>query len=159
MDFGYRKIQTSDEKNIALELYELFSDQPLAVLSTQGEGQPFSNLIAFVSTEDLKNIIFATTRSTRKFTNIGKEPRVSFLIDNRSNEVDDFHKAMAVTATGKAYEIRSEDKVVFLKLYLKKHPHLEDFVMSPTCALIRVDVDSYYITKHFQNVLVLNIKK
>ena len=49
------------------------------------------------------------------------------------------------------------DKERILGQYLAKHPHLEDFVRSPTSALVRVAVDSYYMVKNFQNVMELNL--
>lgn len=83
---------------------------------------------------------------------------VSLLIDNRSNTVSDFHNAMAVTSTGTVSEIFEDEKTDFLTTYLRKLPHLEDFVMSPTCALMRVKVQKYYVVKRFQNVMVLHIR-
>jgi hypothetical protein len=44
---------------------ELLESQRLAVLSTQGQVQPYSNLVAFAATPDLKYLIFATARATR----------------------------------------------------------------------------------------------
>jgi hypothetical protein len=53
-------------------LKELFLSQPLAVLATQFNGQPYGNLVAFAATEDLRGLLFATARGTRKFANITK---------------------------------------------------------------------------------------
>jgi hypothetical protein len=91
---------------------------------------------------NLREIVFATRRSTRKFANLTADARVSLLIDNRKNEASDFHAAVAVTVMGSAFEVPDADKGALLKLYLNKHPHLEDFVMSQGCALIRVQVDA-----------------
>jgi hypothetical protein len=88
-----------------------------------------------------------------------EDPRISLLIDNRSNRVSDFHEAMAVTAIGLAEEVQGPEKDNLLKVYLAKHPHLEDFVMSPTCALMQVEVKRYYVVSRFQHVLVLHIKE
>ncbi len=146
-------------KNLAKQkriLRDLFDSQKLAVLATHRAGQPYANLMAFVTTRDLKNIIFATTRATRKFANITADRRVAMLIDNRSNTEKDFHKAITVTATGTACEVGSRDKKRLQKLYTDKHPHLEDFVASPNCALVRMKVETYYIVTEFQNVMELH---
>ena len=42
-----------DMKNI---LKDLFDSQPLAVLATQGDGQPYTNLVAFVFSQDLQSL-------------------------------------------------------------------------------------------------------
>ncbi len=46
-----------------------------------------------------------------------------------------------------------------LKFYLLEHPHLKKFVKSPNSALLRVKVDSYYVVKRFQNVIVLSMQQ
>ena len=140
-------------------LKDLFSSQRLAVLATQNRKQPYGNLVAFMATDDLKHLLFATTRATRKFVNIFKNPKVAMVVDNRSNEESDFHQAAAVTATGVVKEIMGPEKARFQKLYLSKHPYLKDFVSSPTCALLKVEVETYTIVNRFQNVMELHIKK
>jgi nitroimidazol reductase NimA-like FMN-containing flavoprotein (pyridoxamine 5'-phosphate oxidase superfamily) len=140
-------------------LANLFSSQPLAVLATQGNGQPYGNLVAFAATEDLKSLLFATARGTRKFANITLEPRVAMVVDSRTNQRVDFKRAIAVTATGIVEETESTERDHLLKLYLSKHPHLKKFATSPTCALLRVKVDTYYVVKRFQDVMVLSMEE
>ena len=140
-------------------LKDLFSSQPLAVLATQSNGQPYGNLVAFVATEDLRSLLFATARGTRKFANIKADPRVAMVMDSRTNQKVDFQKAVAVTATGVVEEVGDIERDPLLKLYLSKHPHLKKFVTSPTCALLRVEVDTYYVVRRFQKVVNLHMKE
>jgi len=140
-------------------LKDLFSSQPLAVLATQFDGQPYGNLVAFAATEDLKGLLFATARGTRKFSNITTDPRVAMVMDSRTNQRVDFQKAVAITATGRVEELKGEEKDVLLEVYLSKHPHLKRFVTSPKCALLRINVDSYYVVRRFQKVLALQVKE
>lgn len=60
----------NDIRNIKRDLRKLLRSQPLAVLTTQNQGQPYASLIAFASSDDLKSFYFATTRSTRKYANL-----------------------------------------------------------------------------------------
>jgi nitroimidazol reductase NimA-like FMN-containing flavoprotein (pyridoxamine 5'-phosphate oxidase superfamily) len=140
-------------------LKALFSSQSLAVLATYGSGQTYGSLVAFAATDDLKSLLFATTRDTRKFDNLTLNPMVALVMDNRANQETDFHRAIAVTATGSVKESGALEKDLLLKLYLSRHPYLRDFVTSPTCALLKVDVDTYYIVSNFQNVMELHIKQ
>ncbi len=140
-------------------LKDLFSSQLLAVLATQSRRQPYGNLVAFMATDDLKHLLFATTRATRKYANISKNPRIAMVVDDRSNQEADFHQAAAVTATGVVKEVVGPEKERFQKLYLSKHPYLKEFVSSPTCALLKVEVETYYVVSRFQHVLELHIKK
>jgi hypothetical protein len=136
-----RETLLSEESELEHFIRELFESQKLAVLGTQNEGQPYANLVAFAPSHDLKCLYFVTARATRKYANIEADARVTVLIDNRSNQDSDFSQAAAVTATGTA-----------------KHPMLEDFVRSPSCALLQIRVETYYLVRRFQNVMELHVK-
>jgi nitroimidazol reductase NimA-like FMN-containing flavoprotein (pyridoxamine 5'-phosphate oxidase superfamily) len=131
----------------------------VAVLATQGCGQPYGNLVAFAATEDLKGLLFATARGTRKFANITMDPRIAMVMDSRTNQKADFQRAVAVTATGIAEEVESTERDHLLKLYLSKHPHLKKFVKSSNSALLKVKVDTYFVVKKFQKVIVLPMEE
>ena len=136
---------------------ELFRSQNLATLSTQQAGQPYASLVAFVASDDLDQIYFATPTTTRKYANLVADSRVAMLINSSMNQTSDFHRAISVTAVGKAKDVTGKDKKRILDQYLAKHPHLEDFARSPTCTLVRVSVESYYMVKNFQNVTELHL--
>ncbi len=150
-----KKINGADLK---ASLKMLFTHQPLAVLATDTGVTPYTSLVAFAAEDDLRHIFFATTRSTQKFANIQNNPRVSLLIDNRSNQVDDFRDAMAATVLGVATELKDSQRAPARELYLAKHPFLKEFVTSPTCALMRVEVQKYLVVSRFQNVTVLKMQ-
>jgi len=139
-------------------LQKLFSDQLLAVLGTQSRNGPYGSLVAFYATGDLKQILFATARSTRKYENLVEVPMASLLIDNRSNREGDFQQAVAVTATGNVKEAIGEERKQLEALFLAKHPSLIDFVQSGACALLKIDVQTYFIVRQFQQVTELRIK-
>ena len=147
------------EKSVQLKrrVAELFDSQKFAVLSTHSAGQPYASLVAFAETQDLRHLLFATTRSTRKYVNIKSDARVAMLMDSRSNRDSDISNAIAVTATGTAEEGDQKNGDPFLNTYLTKHPHLKDFVNSPSCALIRMKVDVYYLVSKFQSVFELRV--
>jgi nitroimidazol reductase NimA-like FMN-containing flavoprotein (pyridoxamine 5'-phosphate oxidase superfamily) len=144
---------------IRQNLKELFASQNLAVLSTHQDGQPYASLVAFAATEDLKYIFFVTPKTTRKFANLSADCRVAVLINSSQNQAADFHRALSVTAVGSAEEITGDEKEAYLHFYLSRHPFLQDFARSPTCALVRITVRSYYLVKNFQNVMELHISQ
>jgi nitroimidazol reductase NimA-like FMN-containing flavoprotein (pyridoxamine 5'-phosphate oxidase superfamily) len=151
------KNKMADIAGLKKRIENLFTTQKLAVLSTYGKKQPYASLVAFAATEDLKSLIFATTRSTRKYANLTSEPSAALLIDDRSNEKKDFSHAIAATALGRTEEVRDAERDSLLNTYLAKHPHLKEFVSSPTCALIKVRVQKYYVVSKFQNVQELHM--
>lgn len=131
--------------------------QNLGVLATLDKTGPYESLVAFVSSRDLKSIVFSTAVYTRKYANFKNQPHVSFLVDTRSNSEKDFHECIVVTALGKAREVGEEEQNSILRLYLKKHPYLEDFVKSPSSRLLQIQVNKYIVVSDFQKVLELTV--
>jgi nitroimidazol reductase NimA-like FMN-containing flavoprotein (pyridoxamine 5'-phosphate oxidase superfamily) len=145
-----------DVKRLVARIERILRSQRLAVLSTYGGGQPYASLVAFTAPDDLKRVVFATTRSTRKFSNIASQENVALLIDTRGKGSGDFMSAVAITAIGTAHEVPAEQREHFVTAHLAKHPALESFVASPTCALLVVEVQKYYLVSRFQNVQELH---
>ena len=134
----------------------LLKQQHLGVLATSAVGHPYTTLVGFAATEKLDELLFATHRSTRKYSYLQKDERVSLLIDNRSNRAEDFREAAALTAIGTAREVPVEQHEELTRLFLGRHPHLAEFVQSPGCALCRIKVQRYSLVQRFQDVLELD---
>jgi heme iron utilization protein len=148
----------NEEKDVPGQVRELLENQRLAVLSTRNGEQPYSNLICFVASKDLRYILFATTRSTRKYANLMGETRVSLLVDNRSDDPADTFRALAVTVLGVARELKGGAEAEGARsAYVARHPHLEEFVSSPSTALLRLDVERYTLVRRFQDVTELRV--
>lgn len=138
---------TQSSEGLRQLLRDIFALQKLCVLATQGSGQPYGSLVAFAETGDLKHILFATRRDTRKYSNVAADRRVALLIDSRSNEPANFRNAVAVTALGSAAEVKGNRRNRLVKVFLDKHPYLEAFVNSPETALCRVAVEEYVVAR------------
>jgi nitroimidazol reductase NimA-like FMN-containing flavoprotein (pyridoxamine 5'-phosphate oxidase superfamily) len=141
------KFDTLKEK-----LGKLFFATKLSVLATDHDGSPYTSLVAFAASEDLREILFATSRDTRKYKYLQDNSRVALLVDNRSNLVEDFRDAMAVTILGSATELTGAERDHSLRIYSEKLPDLAEFVYSPSCALFRVTVYSYSLVEEFEKV-------
>ena len=125
-------------------LKEVIGAQYFAVLNSVGEGQPYSNLVSFAITDDLKSLVFVTDRNTRKYRNIKENNNISLLIDNRTNQPSDISKAIAITVIGKACE-EVEQKNNLQSVFLTRHPQLQQFTNEPQNSLILVRVSEYII--------------
>ena len=123
----------------------VFTSQRFAVLATQFEGQPYSNLVAFAEADNLKNLLFVTSRDTRKYSNTLASKKVAILVDSRTNQASDFNSAIAITALGTIEEVALENKDYLSEIYLSKHPELKDFLHKPSSALMKVVVNSYVV--------------
>jgi nitroimidazol reductase NimA-like FMN-containing flavoprotein (pyridoxamine 5'-phosphate oxidase superfamily) len=129
----------------------LLASQRFAVLATQSEGQPYSNLVAFAEADNLRSLLFVTGRDTKKYSNTIASKRVAVLVDNRTNQASDLDKAVAVTALGTIEEVSTDCRGYLSAIYLSKHPQLEDFLRKPSNALMRVAVTDYIVAS-FESV-------
>ncbi len=151
-DLGDEYCEDAD-MDIKEEIYRLIQNEYFAVLSTQGEIQPYASIISFSATEDLKNIVFATPRQTRKFSLLNRRDRVALLIDNRSSVPPSVNRISAVTVTGKSRILNDEVELNHWKNILTlKHPYLKTFVDAPSTAVILIDVYRYFLVRRFQEV-------
>ena len=125
-------------------LKDVIATQYFAVLNSLGEGQPYSNLVSFAITDDLKSLIFVTNRNTRKYRNIKENNNIALLIDNRTNQPSDVAQAIAITVIGTARE-ELDNRSSLQAIFLTRHPHLQQFVDDPNNALILVNVREYII--------------
>jgi uncharacterized protein YhbP (UPF0306 family) len=140
------------------KLKKLFSSQKLGVLATQRKKNPYTSLVAFACSDDMRKIVFATPKTTRKFANILSNSSVSFFIDNRTNRAIDFRKAIGLTALGSVRQVRKNKNSKLMKLYLSKHPQLDSFLASQSCAFLCIDVKSFYIVERFQKVTEVHLE-
>jgi nitroimidazol reductase NimA-like FMN-containing flavoprotein (pyridoxamine 5'-phosphate oxidase superfamily) len=146
-------------EEIRNRITSLFETQRLAVLATEGPHGPHASLVAFWGAPDLRRIVFATPRTTRKFANLKDRPRVAVLIDSSRNVPADFHNAMAVTATGSARVLEKDERSITADPFLHRHPYLRDFLRSPTTELLEVAVERYALVRNFQTVMELNLSE
>jgi len=135
----------------------LLDSQRFAVLATQFEGQPYSNLVAFVEADDLRSLLFVTSRNTRKYSNTLASKKVAVLIDSRTNQALDLNTAVAVTALGIIEEVGTDNKEYLSGVYLSKHPQLKEFLYKPSNALMRVAVTDYIVAT-FESVRHLHME-
>lgn len=152
-----KKAVISPDEKSQDEIKKILLSEPFAVLSTQGEGQPFSSLISYACSDDFKRIIFATPLATRKFDLISRCSKVSILIDTRSTNPESINDINAITVVGDAKIIKDiQNNASYETLLLKAHPYLETFIKATTTCIIAVDVDTYIYVRKFQEVIEWN---
>jgi len=134
----------------------LLTSQRFAVLATQFEGQPYSNLVAFAEADNLKSLLFVTSRDTRKYSNTLVSKKVAVLVDSRTNQSLDLNNAVAITALGIIEEVGTDNKEYLSGIYLYKHPQLKEFLYKPSNALMRIAVTDYIVAT-FESVRRLPI--
>ncbi len=135
------------------QIRRLVEHEPYGVLCTQGQEQPYGSVIAYACTDDLTAAVFATTRATRKFHLLTESDRVALVVDNRGSFPGDLMKIEAITATGRARLLPpGPDRDRCAGLLIARHPHLRDFIQSPSSALFRIGITRYFHVVRFQEV-------
>ena len=144
------------DSEIKQKLEALFDSQPIAVLNTSSD-DPYSCLVGFKITDDFQYLIFSTMRDRLKYRQIQTNPRVSLMIDDRSDKNHDFEKTTSVTLIGSAKDIRGSERQDYADILLQKHPVLDEFVNHADCAIIRVSIDKMYVVSNFESVLKIEL--
>jgi len=157
-DLEHQTLGTSmSDTYIKQVISKLLESQHSAVLSTMEDRQPYSCLVAYAFTGDLKILIFATPKAKRKLANITAEPLISLLVDDRKNDPEDFHAASALTILGRAYAFGDSELAQYKALYLQRQPYLQDFADDPKTVFIKVEIDEYILVNRFQHVETLHL--
>lgn len=115
------------------EVYEFMNKERLAVLSTvAATGQPQSALMGMAVTPQLE-IIFDTVKSSRKYPNLKKNPRVAWVVGCTTE--------VSVQYEGVAEELAGEELAGYKKTYFavfpdgpvrESWPGITYFVVRPT---------------------------
>jgi hypothetical protein len=134
-------------------LRALNASQLHAVLCTVSGDAPYTSLVAYALTPDLRGLLFATPRATTKYRNILSNKNVSVLIDTRSNTGKDYMGAEAVTITGTAKPLRKGNhRDELARILIKKHPKLSKFIRANETALVLVEIAECMHVTEFQSV-------
>lgn len=154
-----KKIPSITEKgavDVARALRAMDAGESFAVLATNEGGRPYTSLVSFALTPDLKKVIFATPKNTRKFKNIVNTKDVAVLVDDRSKKKG-FIETQAITILGTAIPLRrGRTWLEYAGVFLKKHPELEEFINASTTALVIVDVTGLIHVGNFQTITVMD---
>ena len=142
-----------DADPLAERIRRLVTTQPYGVLCTHGEGLAYGSLVAFAFTDDLRNAVFATPVATRKYRLLSEHQQVALVVDDRPRHHNEMMKVEAVTATGRAEEIKADDLLAsHSRLLLARHPQLKSFYAAQSSALFRMKIARFFHVSRFQEV-------
>ncbi|TFG31084.1 pyridoxamine 5'-phosphate oxidase family protein [Candidatus Thorarchaeota archaeon] len=139
--------------DIRNHIRKVLESQKIAVLGTSKDDEPYSCLVAYAMTDDLKESVFATMRQRLKYRNIMANPRVTLIVDDRNRSDGDFNDTTSITMVGTARDIRGDGRTQYATLLLSRHPSLADFVNAPECAVISVLIDKIFVVSEFESVV------
>lgn len=149
------------DKSGAIEAYvqEALQSCTFAVLATEGEGQPHASLVAITPSDDFKELVFATYRSTRKYNNLTKNGKVAVLFENRCANNLRQQDITVLTALGNAEELNNVEFEQALESHMFRHPEQRTFLLSKDCAIFRIKVAAYQMVLGIDDVNWWKIKE
>jgi nitroimidazol reductase NimA-like FMN-containing flavoprotein (pyridoxamine 5'-phosphate oxidase superfamily) len=144
-------------EGIRHKISSILENQLYGVLATSNKNQPYTSLLAFVVSDDIRYIYLATGRDTNKFQNLSKNQKVAFFVDTRNNNKYDISNANTLTAIAQAESINEELISNIEKTYIERHPDLASFIKSKNVELIQLKIISYTLIEKFQSAITLKM--
>ena len=146
-------MQGLEPKRTEQEIKRVLDTHRFAVLATQRGRQPHTSLVAYTPMDGVRRLIFATYRTTRKFSGLLEDGRVALFIGDQGRGASlDRSAESLLTAHGHASEASSAERGTLLHAHTRRHPDLAGFLASTDVALIAVDVSAYQLVASIEDV-------
>lgn len=130
----------------------LCQTETFSVLATQGQEQPYTSLVGFSISEDLKQLAFATPKETRKYTLLRRNKKVALMIDDRSDQHENPNEISALTITGHARILIDREEEKWRQALIEKHSYMTEFLRLPDTAILIVEGLEYSYVEKLQQV-------
>ena len=120
----------------------MISYHNLCVLSTCGDGQPNSSLMQYICDESCTKLFMLTLKGSQKQQSIGKNPRVSLLIDTRADIKRNNEPIKSLTVYGQAGFIQdAHRKKELISQLVQKNKNLQVLAGDSNCLVIQVSAE------------------
>ena len=129
------------------KMKDIVKGNDLCVLATVSEGKPHCSLMSYISDEKGQEIYLISHKQTKKYFNLMENPTVSLLIDTREEEKGQRRIYIkALTVSGEFQTIKdSGKKDIIRSKFLKRHPHLTDFLNDPGAEIFSIKIKSFQL--------------
>jgi len=129
------------------KMKDIVKANDLCVLATVSRGTPHCSLMSYVSDEEGREIYLISHRQTKKYFNLMENPTVSLLIDTREEKKGQKRiDIKALTISGEFQTINNPGKKDLIRSkFLKRHPHLADFLNDPESDLFSIKIRSFQL--------------
>jgi len=129
------------------KMKDIVKGNDLCVLATVSEGKPHCSLMSYISDEEGHEVYLISHKQTKKYVNLLKNPTVSLLIDTREEKKGQRRiDIKALTVIGEFQTIKdSGKKDIIRSKFLKRHPHLTDFLNDPGAEIFSIKIKSFQL--------------
>jgi general stress protein 26 len=135
------------------KMKDIVKGNDLCVLATVSEGKPHCSLMSYISDEKGQEIYLISHKQTKKYVNLMKNPKVSLLIDTREEKKGQRRiDIKALTVSGEFQTINDSVKKDLIRTkFLRKHPHLTDFLNDPGAEIFSIKIKSFQLLNGVKN--------
>ena len=129
------------------KMKDIVISNDLCVLATVSEGKPHCSLMSYISDEEGQEVYLISHKETKKYSNLMENPTVSLLIDTREEEKGEKRIYIkALTVNGEFQTIKDPGKKDIIRAkFLKRHPHLVDFLNDPGAEIFSIRIKSFQL--------------
>jgi nitroimidazol reductase NimA-like FMN-containing flavoprotein (pyridoxamine 5'-phosphate oxidase superfamily) len=129
------------------KMKDIVKRNDLCVLATVSEGKPHCSLMSYISDEEGQEVYLISHKQTKKYSNLMENPTVSLLIDTREEEKGQRRiDIKALTINGEFQTINDSGKKALIRgKFLKRHPHLVDFLNDPGAEIFSIKIKSFQL--------------
>ena len=129
------------------KMKDIVKGNDLCVLATVSEGKPHCSLMSYISDEKGQEIYLISNKQTKKYVNLLKNPQVSLLIDTREEKKGQRRiDIKALTVSGEFQTINDSVKKDLIRTkFLRKHPHLTDFLNDSGAEIFSIKIKSFQL--------------
>ena len=129
------------------KMKDIVKGNDLCVLATVSEGKPHCSLMSYISDEEGQEVYLISHKRTKKYSNLMENPTVSLLIDTREEEKGQRRiDIKALTINGEFQMINDSAKKALIRgKFLKRHPHLVDFLNDPGAEIFSIKIKSFQL--------------
>jgi general stress protein 26 len=145
-ELSFNKILNGRDRMLE-KMKGLVKGNDLCVLATVSEGKPHCSLMSYISDEEGREIYLISHKKTKKYNNLMQNPTVSLLIDSREEEKGQRRIYIkALTVSGEFQTINDPVKKGLIReKFLKRHPHLIDFLNDPGAEIFSIKIKSFQL--------------
>lgn len=139
------------------KVHAMVQEMDSCVLATASENHPHCSLMAYVASPDSKKLYLVTSRSTRKYNNISRNPKISLLMDTRGS-AGARSDTMALTIDGQCASMaEGAEKQTVLQRFRDQHPNLTSLLDHPDMDILEVVVETALLLigaqeSHFERI-------
>ena len=141
MEQQYQARQSTAD--LAATIHSFLECQVQCVLATTFDGRPYQHLMAYAFDASLQSVYIASLSDTEKVKNMLCTPAVSLFWDNRTGNIQDHKEGLALTATGLAELLDSQERSTAFHALLTRNQTLANLLNSSGVAIFAVRVSRY----------------